>query len=136
MKKRSRIRRIGIDIAGFGLLIAALLTGWLPGPGGIPLAIAGLALLSKNHKWAKNIMDYLIENGKDVKKKIFNDHPILVIVYDIVAFSLLAGGIYLIATQSSMYLKFATIALIVLGITIFLFNRNRLESISRSIKSK
>jgi putative transmembrane protein PGPGW len=38
------------------LLIAAPLTGWLPGPGGIPLFIAGLAVLASEFEWAQRVL--------------------------------------------------------------------------------
>ncbi|MDO5682053.1 MAG: hypothetical protein Q4G46_04405, partial [Propionibacteriaceae bacterium] len=38
--------RIGVGIAGLVLMIAAIITGPLPGPGGIPLFLLGLAVWS------------------------------------------------------------------------------------------
>lgn len=46
--------RIGVGVVGTAMIIAAPLTGWLPGPGGIPLFLAGMALLSTEFLWAKN----------------------------------------------------------------------------------
>ena len=48
--------RIGVGIVGGLLLILAPLTGWLPGPGGIPLFIAGLAVLASEFEWAQVLM--------------------------------------------------------------------------------
>lgn len=62
-------KRIAIDIAGFSLIILALLFGWLPGPGGIPLALAGLALLALNYEWAENLLNKLKKRFKDVFDK-------------------------------------------------------------------
>lgn len=59
---RPLYKRIAIDIAGFGLILLGLLTGWLPGPGGIPLILAGLGLLALNYTWAENLL-------KDLKKR-------------------------------------------------------------------
>jgi hypothetical protein len=38
-------------------MVLAILLGWLPGPGGIPLFLVGLSLLAINHEWAKKRMD-------------------------------------------------------------------------------
>lgn len=57
------LKRIGFDIAGFGLIILGLAIGWLPGPGGIPLILAGLGILSVHNSWAKSILDYSKKNG-------------------------------------------------------------------------
>ena len=48
--------RIGIGVLGGLLIIAAPLTGWLPGPGGIPLFIAGLAVLASEFEWAQRLL--------------------------------------------------------------------------------
>ena len=47
--------RIGVGIVG-GLLLILALTGWLPGPGGIPLFIAGLAVLASEFEWAQRVL--------------------------------------------------------------------------------
>ncbi|TDU84276.1 uncharacterized protein (TIGR02611 family) [Kribbella voronezhensis] len=48
--------RIGVGVLGTLLIIAAPLTGWLPGPGGIPLFIAGLAVLASEFEWAQRVL--------------------------------------------------------------------------------
>ncbi|MEU0089810.1 PGPGW domain-containing protein [Kribbella sp. NPDC006257] len=48
--------RIGVGVLGGLLIIAAPLTGWLPGPGGIPLFIAGLAVLASEFEWAQRLL--------------------------------------------------------------------------------
>lgn len=62
---RARIRRdprrlffyrIGVALAGLLLMIAAIITGPLPGPGGIPLFLLGLAVWSSEFEWAQNVM--------------------------------------------------------------------------------
>ena len=52
--------RLAVAIFGFALIIAAPLTGWLPGPGGIPLFLAGLAVLSSEFLWAKSVNRWLL----------------------------------------------------------------------------
>lgn len=62
---RARIRRdprqlffyrIGVGLLGLFLMIAAAITGPLPGPGGIPLFLLGLAVWSSEFEWAQNLM--------------------------------------------------------------------------------
>ncbi len=36
-------------------MLLAAATGWLPGPGGIPLALVGLAVLSTEFEWARRL---------------------------------------------------------------------------------
>ncbi|WP_427893080.1 PGPGW domain-containing protein [Kribbella sp. GL6] len=54
--KKLLFYRIGVGVLGGLLLIAAPLTGWLPGPGGIPLFIAGLAVLASEFEWAQRLL--------------------------------------------------------------------------------
>lgn len=48
----SAVYRVIIAIIGVIFIIAAGLTGWLPGPGGIPLFLAGMAILATEFRWA------------------------------------------------------------------------------------
>ncbi len=47
-----RIYRVAVGIAGLLLLCLGLVTGPLPGPGGIPLVLLGLAIWSSEFEWA------------------------------------------------------------------------------------
>lgn len=48
--------RIAVAVLGVLLMIAAVVTGPLPGPGGIPLFLAGLAVWASEFEWAQNVM--------------------------------------------------------------------------------
>lgn len=54
--RKHLIYRIGVGVVGGLLVIAAPLTGWLPGPGGIPLLILGLAVLASEFEWAQRVL--------------------------------------------------------------------------------
>ncbi len=54
--RKHLIYRIVVGFVGVVLIIAAPLTGWLPGPGGIPLLIAGLAVLASEFEWAQRLL--------------------------------------------------------------------------------
>lgn len=47
--------RAVVGAVGGAFLIASLATGWLPGPGGIPLALIGLAILATEFHWASRL---------------------------------------------------------------------------------
>lgn len=55
------IRKPVAFIAGFFFIILAALTGWIPGPGGIPLFLIGIAILSTEFRWAKKIKDMVLD---------------------------------------------------------------------------
>lgn len=59
--RKALLYRIGVGIVGGLLIILAPLTGWLPGPGGIPLFIAGLAVLASEFEWAQRLLQWVKE---------------------------------------------------------------------------
>jgi len=48
--------RIGVGLVGLLFVVLGLATGWLPGPGGIPLVLLGLAVWSSEFEWAHRLM--------------------------------------------------------------------------------
>ena len=51
-----RLYRCAVGILGLLLVLLGLATGWLPGPGGIPLVLAGLAVWASEFHWAHRLM--------------------------------------------------------------------------------
>ena len=50
--------RIAVGVMGVLMLIAAILTGPFPGPGGIPLFLLGLAVLASEFHWAHRLYQF------------------------------------------------------------------------------
>ena len=133
MKKR--IKRYLTDLAGISLIIAAPLLGWLPGPGGIPLFIAGLALLAINNKWAEDILLYVKDKGENFVKIIFPSNTKYQLLHDILAVFLLLGAILIFTFTGGLILKAIGLSLVVLSVTEFIYNRDRIYKIKRVIIS-
>lgn len=125
-------KRIATDAAGYLLILGAILTGWLPGPGGIPLAVAGLGLLSINNAWAKNLREYLLENGGKLVQIIFPKHPIAQWAYDIVVIALYAVAAYLGWRHAAVWQVSLAVSAFFVATFIALMNRERLASIKRA----
>ena len=51
--RRSRASRTALTVLGAVLVILSPFVGIIPGPGGIPVFAAGLALMLRNSEWAK-----------------------------------------------------------------------------------
>jgi hypothetical protein len=51
-----RVYRCVVAAAGLLLILLGLATGWLPGPGGIPLVLAGVAVWASEFHWAHRLM--------------------------------------------------------------------------------
>ena len=129
-KELSLPKRIGIDILGVLLIICSGLFGWLPGPGGIPLLLAGLGLLAINHEWAKKILIDVKENGSKLASLIFKDHKALIIAYDVIAVILVVAAGIIFGMVNNNIVQGLTFALAFLGISLFLGNRNRIKKIN------
>jgi hypothetical protein len=51
-----RVYRCVVAAVGLLLILLGLATGWLPGPGGIPLVLGGLAVWASEFGWAHRLM--------------------------------------------------------------------------------
>lgn len=125
---KRKAKRIAIDIAGYILILAALATGWLPGPGGIPLALAGLALLSINNEWARRLRKYLLENGGKLVAILFPRNKLFEWLYDILVLLLFALATVLGYRHAALWQVSIAIAAFFFALFIALMNRDRLNS--------
>jgi len=60
-KLPAKVRKPIVLVVGLIFVIAAGLTGWLPGPGGIPLFLVGIAILATEFEWAERLRDWFLE---------------------------------------------------------------------------
>ena len=56
----AQVRKPVILIIGSVFVLAAAATGWLPGPGGVPLFLIGIAILASEFVWAERVRDRLL----------------------------------------------------------------------------
>lgn len=54
--------RFAVGLVGTLFILAALITGPLPGPGGIPLFLTGLAILATEFHWARRFKSWLLRH--------------------------------------------------------------------------
>lgn len=124
-----------LDSLGILLMIAAILTGWLPGPGGIPLFIVGLSLLAVNHEWAKRHIDSVQRYVKKANDFIFTKNPRVQLAYDLICPLVIALGIWLLRTEFHAWKLSLGIFLIAGGLVIILGNRNRIQRLKQKLFS-
>ncbi len=120
-------KRIAIDIAGFGLIIAGIILSPVPGPGGIPLIVIGLAILAQNYEWAQKILDRFRDYIAETAKKSFPKDRGIMIFYDIITPLILALGLWLIISIGGKLWLTVGIFATFWGIGIFFGNRQRGE---------
>lgn len=121
-------KRIGFDVAGYSLIILSIALGWLPGPGGIPLFLGGLALLAVHNHWAKKLLIFAKTNGDKLVYVLFPKNKLIEAIHDIVSIILILSGAYLLIHHVNyLYIGFG-VALVAIGIAEFCFNRYRLQT--------
>ncbi len=128
-----RLERIATDVAGYFLILLGIASGWLPGPGGIPLVLGGLGLLSMNNVWARRLRDWLLAHGGDFLKWIFPKHPVVQWLYDFIAVALLGVVTYLAYKHAAIWQLSLAIGLFFLAMLIVGMNRDRLASVKRKV---
>lgn len=124
---RTKAKRIAIDIAGYGCLLLVPFVGWLPGPGGIPLLLAGLGLLSINNTWAKRLLHYVRQHSESLRDVMFPDRKAIQWAWDIAVIALLVAGYTLDLKTNGLFFRGVSIGMYALASTTFLFNRHRLR---------
>jgi uncharacterized protein (TIGR02611 family) len=58
----SKIRKPFVLLVGLAFVISAGLIGWIPGPGGIPLFLIGVAILATEFSWAERLKRFTLHN--------------------------------------------------------------------------
>lgn len=59
LRSRPRLRgayRFVVGVVGVSIMLLAISIGWLPGPGGVPLFLVGLAVLATEFVWASKVL--------------------------------------------------------------------------------
>ena len=133
-KERSRIKRIGVDVLGVLLIIAAGLSAPIPGPGGLPLLILGLSLLATNHTWAENLLNRVKDSGSKLGDMLFNGNKYQKWVIDILGIAVIAGAVWLATQFTKSTAKTAAISLTLLALVLLFGNRNRYKNLKAKVK--
>lgn len=123
---RHHAARILLDIAGYGLILLGIVSGWLPGPGGIPLILAGLGLLSIHNEWAARLRRWIFSHSKRLADSIFPHHRVVQWTYDIITILLLIVSAILIWQHRAIWQISLATFLFFASLLIAGYNRDRL----------
>lgn len=123
MKKQ--LKRIAYDIAGVTLIVISPFLGWIPGPGGIPVFLAGLGLLAVHNAWAHTLLLYLKDNAVNVLESAFPRNPKIERLHDIVGITLLVMALGIAITLPPPYSYILPIMLSATAMFELLYNQRR-----------
>lgn len=130
----SLLKVIATDAAGIGCLALVPLLGPLPGPGGIPLVLAGFGFLAVNHDWADDAIHYVKKHSENLQNIIFPDKPAAKWAWDIFSLVLFSGGLWLNLSAEYWLAKGLSIGIMASASTIFMLNRNRLSWLDKQLR--
>ena len=149
--KPSSVRKPLVLTLGMLLVIVSPFTGLLPGPGGIPIFLLGIAILASEYDWANRIKAFFLSVIPDWVQKYWRITPKWLHFFDFIGLSIIAIGlllikwpVYLPIVNMKASLPFFYIVpgveqqwwippaiCIIAGASIFIFNRNRLNYIKK-----
>lgn len=133
-KKRSWVVRRAIDVLGFGLIILTPFLGWLPGPGGIPIFLAGLSVLALNHEWAENLLKNFDKKRIALTEEFLVKNPRISRTIDGLCITGMAGGLYLLTASEGLLLRLFGGGLVSFALIILISNQKRLDRFIAKIK--
>lgn len=121
-KRPIRVRKSFTFALGLVLICTAPLVGWIPGPGGIALFLAGIAVLASEFDWAESLKSFFLHTVPEEIKNRWQPTPRWQTIFDTTALALLIG-----AGLAAYYKWWAPVlSLGIGGICLFMFNRDRL----------
>lgn len=136
MKKAQRKAKVILtDTLGVLLIIIAPLLGWLPGPGGIPLFLAGLSLLAINHDWAHRFLKDFDNKRLEFTDKYLMKNPWVRWTLDIGALTMFSIGVIIVTTEDGLFMRAFGTALISFSVIIALVNQKRFDRIAAFFKN-
>ena len=122
------------DLAGVIALLLVPIIGPLPGPGGIPLLVAGFGFFAINHDWADNAVHYIHKHSESLRGVIFPDIPWVMWLWDGVAVFLLLSGTIMNFLVHWWFFEIVSIVVMASSTTLFMLNRNRIAWLDRILR--
>jgi hypothetical protein len=133
--KNSLWKVIATDFAGIVFILLVPFLGPLPGPGGIPLLLAGFGLLAINHDWADDVIQYIKKHSVSLRAILFPAKAWVELIWDLSAFVLLTLGIWLNVTETSLLVTGLSITAMAVASTILMMNRDRIARLEKALQA-
>lgn len=130
-QKPSKFRKPLVFGLGILLVIISPIVGTVPGPGGIALFIAAIAILGSEFDWALELKSILLDKLPAEVKNRWRPTPKWQTVFDFTSIVLLLiAGLLAYGSLWWPMISFGAI-----GLCLFLFNRNRLARMQQKLRS-
>lgn len=131
-RKPTHVRKPFTFALGLVLIMTAPLVGWIPGPGGIVIFLAGIAVLASEFDWAESLQEFFLKTVPKEIKNRWQPTPRWELTFDFTSVTMLIGAVS--AAFSNWWAP--VLSLGIGGICLFLFNRSRLARLKRRLRRK
>lgn len=134
MKQSSNfLERLAINCLGFGLLVLGIVVAPVPGPGGTPLILAGLAILSVHNHWAYRLRKYILDGHQSISAIIFPANPWARFAWDLVGAVCFGLGLSMLVNLEAIWARIAATVLLSIALSIWGSNHRRAERFIRHV---
>ena len=127
------LARWGINCLGFGLLVLGIIVAPIPGPGGTPLILGGLGILSINNHWAYRLRCYLLNSHKSISTIIFPANPWARFAWDLAGAVAFGLGLSILVNLEAIWTRIIATVLLSIAISIWGSNHRRAERCIRHL---
>jgi hypothetical protein len=131
-RKPTHVRKPFTFALGLVLILVAPLVGWIPGPGGIAVFLAGIAVLASEFDWAENLKAFFLQTVPKEVRSRWRPTPKWEVTFDITSLAMIVGAGYFSLTDWWA----PVLSLGIGGICLFLFNRERLSRLKNRLQKK
>ena len=153
-RKPLKVRKPLVLTFGLLLVIISPFTGLLPGPGGIPVFLLGIAILASEYDWAERIKQIVLDVLPNWLKRYWRITPKWLHFFDIMGGLIMIIGFllikwplrlpiidiksdapffYLVPNAEQQWWIPAAVCIFG-GIAVFIFNRNRINTIKKLLR--
>lgn len=131
-KQPKTVRKPFTFVLGLLLICIAPLIGWVPGPGGIIVFLAGIAVLASEFDWAESLKAFFLKTVPKEIKNRWRPTPKWEITFDVTAVLLLLGALF-----TAWRDWWAPVFSLGIGaLCLFLFNKERLTRLKARLRRK
>ncbi len=127
------LTRWGINCLGFGLLVLGVVVAPIPGPGGTPLILIGLGILSIHNHWAYRLRKYILDSHKSISTIIFPANPWARFTWDLAGAVAFGLGLSMLVNLEAIWTRMIATILLTVGLSIWGSNHQRAERCIRSL---
>lgn len=129
-KQPKTVRKSFVFALGMILILSSPIIGTIPGPGGIAVFLAGIAVLASEFGWAESLKVFFLKTVPKQVKNRWQPTAKWELVFDGSALCLLIAA--MVFAYSHVWTPVASLG--IAGTCLFLFNKDRLQRLKRKLR--